>query len=451
MKKTYVLDTNVLLSDPNSLLAFEDNEVVIPLVVLEELDANKTKPNEVGQNARQVNRTLDALRTENQVNSLFTGVKLANGGTLRVANLNKDSLKDLPVELNSTKVDNMIIAFMLQHVDAILVTQDIAVRLKCDSLGIKCEDYKHMRAISDDKTYTGVLVTDIDYDLLQTFYAESSTPIDSVESLENVEIQPNQIIVLKNTMGEHNKSALSRVSADKKTLLKVRNIDKVYGLKPKNKEQTFSLDLLLDPSIKLMTMSGRAGTGKTLLAIAAGLEQLDGMPGASEKTYSKLIVTKPVQPMGKDIGYLPGDLKEKMDPWVAPIRDNLEFLMGTKKAYANKNSREPYLSLLQEKGIIEVEALTFIRGRSIHNAFFIIDEAQNLSLHELKTIITRVGEGTKIVLTGDIDQIDNTHVDKYNNGLTYAIERFKSHSIAAHISLLKGERSDLATLASQIL
>lgn len=448
MKKTYVLDTNVLLSDPNSLYAFQDNEIVIPLVVLEELDANKTKLNEVGQNARQVNRTLDSLRI---TNNLFDGVKLQSGGILRVKNLKKSSLKELPSELDVSKVDNMIIAFMLQHKDAILVTQDIAVRLKCDSLGIKCEDYKHMRAIIDEKTYTGVAVTEVDYDTLQKFYAESSIPVSSVESLENTEIQPNQIIVLKNLMGENSSSALSKVSADKTSLVKLKTLDKVYGLKPKNKEQAFSLDLLLDPSIKLVTLSGRAGTGKTLLALAAGAEQLNGMPGALEKTYSKLIVTKPVQPMGKDIGYLPGDLKEKMDPWIAPIRDNLEFLMGTKKLNSTKNSKEPYLSLLQEKGVIEVEALTFIRGRSIHNAFFIIDEAQNLSLHELKTIITRVGEGTKIVLTGDIDQIDNTHVDKYNNGLTYAIEKFKSYPIAAHVSLLKGERSDLATLASQIL
>jgi len=232
-------------------------------------------------------------------------------------------------------------------------------------------------------------------------------------------------------------------------------IESVFGLRPRNKEQTFSLDLLMDENVKLLSMVGKAGCGKTLLAIAAGLEQLNSI--GSQPKYQKLIVSRPVQPVGKDIGYLPGTLEEKMEPWIAPVKDNLDFLLGingkksVRKSKDNLMSSDPYLELMQQRGLIEIEAISFIRGRSIPNAFIIIDEAQNLSMHELKTIVTRVGEGTKIVLTGDIEQIDNVDVDAYTNGLTYAIEKFKEHSIAAHVTLLKGERSHLATLASKIL
>ena len=338
------------------------------------------------------------------------------------------------------------------------VSKDINIRVKCDSLGLKCQDYLSMRVASDvEDLYKGVKVINVSEGIVDAFYRDGSIPAQEVTQ-EN--IFPNQVIILKtvDSLGNTIKSAMSRCHSGN-VLKSLTKIDDVFGLRPRNKEQTFSLDLLLDDSIKLLSMTGKAGCGKTLLAIAAGLEQLHTM-GAKPK-YQKLIVSRPVQPVGKDIGYLPGTLEEKMEPWIAPIRDNLDFLLGLngkkpqrltrKKSEDGFISSDPYLELMQQKGLIEIEAISFIRGRSIPNAFIIIDEAQNLTIHELKTIVTRVGEGTKIVLTGDVEQIDNVDVDVYTNGLTYAIEKFKEHSISAHVTLLKGERSELATLASKIL
>jgi PhoH-like ATPase len=382
-----------------------------------------------------------------------------------VVSISTDTFKKLPPELQASKVDNMIIAFMLQMkeslAECILVSKDINVRIKCDSLGIKCEDYLKMRVKSDvDQFYRGVTVLEIPEERVDTFYSEGQLQLDSNE-LKDTSLYPNQIVVIKNLGpdGKTTKSALSKCISADKPLVPIAKIEQAFGLKPRNKEQTFSLDLLFDDNVKLLTLTGPSGTGKTLLAIAAALEQLKGI-GGSDAKYEKLIVTRPVQPVGKDIGFLPGTLQEKMEPWISPIRDNINFLMSSKKGHKKRVSSDPeksrlgdeyYLTLMQEKGLIEIEAITFIRGRSIPNAYIIIDEAQNLSMHELKTIITRVGDGTKLVLTGDIEQIDNVHVDTFTNGLTYAVEKFKEHGIAGHVNLIKGERSALATLASQIL
>jgi PhoH-like ATPase len=463
MKKTYVLDTNVLLSDPNSIFSFEDNDLIIPMAVLEELDHHKSRLDEVGRNARQTSKTLDELRLKG---SLIDGVSLQNGATLRIVSIHENSLKNLPPELISSKVDNMIISFMLQLKETnelcILVTKDINVRIKCDSLGVKCEDYLKMRVTTDvDQFYRGVAVLEIPEKRVDQFYKEEMLLLSQEEVSDNV-LYPNQIVVIKNTgsEGKTTKSALSKCISADQPLVPIKKIEQAFGLKPRNKEQSFSLDLLFDDNVKLLTLTGPSGTGKTLLAIAAALEQLKGIGSSETAKYEKLIVTRPVQPVGKDIGFLPGTLEEKMEPWISPIRDNINFLMNSKKGNKKKASVDPakarlgdeyYLALMQEKGLIEIEAITFIRGRSIPNAYIIIDEAQNLSMHELKTIITRVGDGTKIVLTGDVEQIDNVHVDVFTNGLTYAIEKFKEHSISGHVSLLKGERSELATLASKIL
>lgn len=460
MKKTYCLDTNVLLSDANAVFSFDDNDVIIPLVVLEELDAHKNRQDEVGRNARQVNRLLDDFR---HVGSLMKGIKLPAGGILRILPIDDDAMKQLPEDLESDKIDNMIIAFVKAKsisspVEVVLITQDINVRIKCDSLGIKCEDYRKMKVANDvSEFYTGVAVVEIDKESIDLHYKKGLTlPHD-----RSSDKYPNQIIVLKNVEGERKTGAITRFVSENEPLAIVSDASEkgVCGLKPRNKEQNFSLDLLTNPDIKLVTLTGAAGTGKTILALAAGLHQLKTF--GEQPTYDKVIVSRPVQPLGRDIGFLPGSIDEKMEPWLAPIRDNLDFLFSgaqhkiSQKTNRNKKdhelTQEPYFSLLQDKGLIEIEAITFIRGRSIPNSFIVIDECQNLSVHELKTILTRSGEGSKVVLVGDLEQIDNSHLDIYTNGLSYAIERFKEHSIAAHVTLLKGERSQLATLASKIL
>lgn len=468
MKKTYVLDTNVLLSDPNSIFSFEENDVVLPLVVLEELDRHKSRSDEIGKNARQVCRSLDSMRKKGE--SLLRGVKLTDGGMLRVAMIGSSQVANMPLELESTKVDNMIIVFMMwltEHAAdkkmsiPILVSNDINVRIKSDGLGIKCEDYLNMRITSDSQDFfRGVNVIEINDDKIDKLYSEKLLSLADLP--KSVKVYPNQIIIVKSNQNpQTRKSAITRFKSSEGGLVPILDIKDVYGLKPRNKEQNFSLDLLLDPNVKLLTLVGPAGTGKTLLALAAGLEQLTS-ENNQESGYERIIVTRPVQAVGKDIGFLPGTLEEKMKPWIAPIKDNLNFLMGdvggrkharsrAKKSRHGTISDEPYLSLMQERGLIEIEAIAYIRGRSIPQSFIVIDEAQNLTIHELKTIITRVGDGTKIVLTGDIEQIDNIHVDAFTNGLTYAVERFKDHDIAGHVTLIKGERSDLATLASKVL
>lgn len=452
-KKTYVLDTNVLLSDPHCLSAFEENDLIIPLAVLEELDRHKSRQDEVGKNARTISRELDNLRQKGDLFNLQHGVKLEYGGNLKVVAITSDHEENLPVELRNSKVDNLIIAFMLDAKNHgehyILVSKDINVRLKCDSLGIKSEDYLKLRITNDpEKIYTGVSVTLVNEYVVDKLYIDGKLQLSEIT--DTTTYYPNQIVVIKCVEnGETVKSALTKYNADKKEFCIIPKYSNVFGLTPKNKEQTFALDLLYDENVRLLTLTGPSGCGKTLLAIAAALDQLRSL--GNHQRYERVIVTKPVQPVGKDIGFLPGTLQEKMEPWIAPIKDNMNFLFLKNNKKKNGNGENDYLSLMQEKGLIEIEAITFIRGRSIPNSFMIIDEAQNLSMHELKTIITRVGEGTKIVLTGDIEQIDNVHVDMYSNGLTYAIEKFKEHSIAGHVGLIKGERSALATLASQIL
>lgn len=460
-KKTFILDTNVLLSDTNALHAFEENDVIIPLAVLEELDNQKNRQDEVGKNARIVSRHLDDLR---KTGKLQDGIALPTGGKLFVLATEHGAKLDLPGELDCSKVDNVIIAFAYQmskkkkDSQCILVSKDINVRIKCDSLGVKSDDYLKMRvADTKDEMYRGVSKITLSAEDIDGFYKDEPVLLPP-ELLAEKTFYPNEILVIKDVTDQ--KSAIARFISPTQPIRRVPNLKDVFGLVPRNKEQQFALDLLLDPKIKLVSLIGPSGTGKTLLAVASGLQQVLGGNGL----YDKLIITRPVQPLGRDIGFLPGTLEEKMDPWIAPIRDNLNFLVGNKfaggKKFKSKKDgddhtavfkRDPYLDALFEDGRIEIEAITFIRGRSIPNSFIIIDESQNLSMHELKTIITRVGDGTKIVLTGDIEQIDNVHVDVFTNGLTYAVEKFKEHHISGHITLIKGERSELATLASKIL
>ena len=434
-KKIYVLDTNVLLSDFNALYAFKNNDVVIPLKVLEEIDKHKKRQDGVGVNARQTIRELDKLREKG---SLVGGAKLGGRkGTLYVRGYGDSKL---PPDMNITDPDNQILATVLAcfseqtKTPVVLVSQDINVRVKADALGIVAEDYTTNQIVDKpEEIYTGFTNHLVDDALIDRFYSGEKIFLQE----KDVTLFPNQYVMLVSNANEK-KTALARFKNYNHPLFRLKEFKEgVWEVRAKNKEQQFALDLLMDPEIKIISLIGLAGSGKTLIALAAGLQQI-----LDANIYKKLIVSRPVQPMGRDIGFLPGTLEEKMAPWVAPVKDNLEFLMGDDKEH---------LKMLQEQGTIEVEALTFIRGRSISNAFIIIDEAQNLTMHELKTIITRVGEGTKIILTGDIEQIDSSFLDATNNGLTYAVEKFKPYELSGHITLKKGERSSVASLAATVL
>lgn len=435
MKKTFVLDTCVFLSDPNCLKHFEDNDIVIPLKVLDEIDKNKARQDGAGFNARHVIRVLDVYRTKG---SLFKGVSLGESkGKLFVKHYDTEGL---PHDFDLSVPDNQIIATALtikseyKRKKVIVVSQDINMRVKCDSLGLLCEDYiAHDTVENKDEVFTGLTKYLVDEQVVDSFYSGEKIFADKDE----IKLHPNQYVMLVSNSNDK-KTALARFFSYNDPLMKMYNTETVWGIDARNKEQTFALDLLMDPDVEVVSLIGQAGSGKTLLAVAAGLEQVLG----EEAEYKKLIVSRPIQPLGKDIGFLPGTLEEKMDPWLMPIKDNLEFLMG--------NDRDT-VKMYFEQGIIEIEAITYIRGRSITNAFIIIDEAQNLTRHELKTILTRVGEGTKIILTGDIEQIDNIYIDETSNGLTYAVEKFKEYDISGHITLQKGERSKVATLAAKIL
>ncbi|HOJ77675.1 MAG TPA: PhoH family protein [Bacillota bacterium] len=437
MKKIFVLDTSVLVHDPRALKAFQDNDIVIPLAVVEEIDGHKKRQDEVGRNARAVSSYLDKLRT---IGHLDTGVSLGeNRGTIRVE-LNHQDIDKLPQSLERDKIDNRIIAvaFALKiesSIPVILVTKDINMRIKADALGIQAEDYETDK-IEIEEVYTGLRTLKVEPDQIDSFYNTGSVLINS-ETLF-----PNQMIILEDAFGS-SKSALGRHVADGKIVPLRYGGQDPFGLKARNKEQKFALDLLLDDDIRLVTLIGRAGTGKTLLALAAGLQKV-----VEESKYRRLAVSRPVVPMGHDLGFLPGDINEKLRPWMQPIYDNLEFLFSNRE----RNEKiDNLVNSMKDLNLLELEALTYIRGRSIPNQFLLIDEAQNLSPHEVRTVITRVGEGTKIVLTGDPYQIDHPYLDSNSNGLTYVVERFKNEKIAGHITLVKGERSDLAELGAKLL
>jgi len=439
MKKIFVLDTNVLLHDPRAMFSFEDNDVTIPIVVIEELDKFKKGIDEIGRNARQVSRILDEYR---QKGKLSQGVKLEGGGCLRVE-LNHQSPQHLPPELLVEKADNRILAtaLNLKHDDlpVVLVTKDTNLRIKADALGLRAEDYES-DTITIDELYSGETELQVEPGAIDSFYAEGefTPPADPKP-------YPNQFVLLKNSANP-SQTALARYQQQRNALVPVTNTKHgVWGVNAKNKQQQFALDLLLNDEIRLVTLVGKAGTGKTLLALAAGLEKT-----IEARTFQRLVVSRPVFPLGKDIGFLPGDIEEKLRPWMQPIRDNLDFLMGA-SAVAGRAKGKKDLQSLFDLGMIEVEPLTYIRGRSMPNQYLIVDEAQNLTPHELKTIVTRAGEGTKIVLTGDPYQIDNPYIDSSSNGLTFVVDRFKEEAIAGHITLVKGERSELAELAATLL
>ena len=439
-KKKYVIDTSVYLTEHQSINKFGIHDIIVPLKVLEEIDNHKKRQDAVGANARGIIRTLDTLRERG---NLHKGVRLAKG--CGIVSVKGHETGHLPPDLNPEQADHIIIATALTEKannpnrKVIVVTRDINMRVICDSLGLLCEDYNLTQLVtSPDRIYSGFTEVLVDDHLVDSFYNKEPVYLDEKQYKK---LYPNQFIMLISEASEK-KTALAKYINVNTKLQEVVQYKKnsVWGVRSRNKEQLFALNLLMDPDIPIVSLVGKAGSGKTLLATAAGLQQV--MEQDNEPIYKRLIISRPVQPLGNDIGFLPGTMQEKMAPWLMPIQDNLQFLMGD-----DKSTLEMYV----EKGIIEIEALTYIRGRSISNAFIIIDEAQNLTTHEIKTIITRVGEGTKIVFTGDIDQIDNVYVDATTNGLTYTIEKIKNYDVAGHITLQKGERSKVATLGANIL
>ncbi|WP_066323480.1 PhoH family protein [Anoxybacteroides amylolyticum] len=440
--KIYVLDTNVLLQDPYSIFSFEDNEVVIPAVVLEEVDSKKRYMDEVGRNARQVSKLIDRLRENGK---LHEKILLDNGGVLRIE-LNHRSFQQLQDIFVEKTNDNRILAvaknLALEEQEkedgrsVILVSKDALVRVKADAIGLQAEDFLNDRVVDIEHIYTGFLELYIHTEHLSRFYEKGELVLSEIA---NHPFYPNQFIIMKDALG----SSSSAVGIVDHTGKKVKKLtfphEHVWGIRPRNVQQTMAFELLMREDLPLVTLIGKAGTGKTLLALAAGLMQTEDLG-----KYKKLLVARPIVPVGKDIGFLPGEKQEKLRPWMQPIFDNLEYLFNTKKPGELD-------AILAGMSSIEVEALTYIRGRSLPEQFIIIDEAQNLTKHEVKTILTRVGEKSKIILMGDPEQIDHPYLDEYNNGLTYVVETFKDQKIAGHVRLIKGERSGLAQLAADLL
>lgn len=434
MRKHYILDTNILLHDPNSILQFADNDVIIPIEVIIEIDRFKHEISSRGQNAREVSRLLDHLR-ESQ--SLAKGVRLPCGGTLRV-----HCGSDATATAKNAYADAEIlrIAREIQEADpamkVVIVTKDINLRIRADALGLAAEDYITDRVGLSD-LYTGRIEVAESPDYIDRFSREGVAPLPPGASR-----YPNEYVLLRSNNGTP-ASILGRVDTTCQNLVRICESAKpICGIRPRNKEQYFAFDALLCDQIKLVTIMGKAGTGKTLLAMAAGLHQVLHM-----KSYRGLLVTRPTTPVGKSMGALPGGIEDKLAPWLKPISDTLETLLDAAGAIGGRrDARELWM-----KGTVDVQPLSYIRGRSIPKQFLIVDEAQNLTPLEVKTIITRVGHGTKVVLTGDSYQIDNPYVDSGSNGFNYLVDRFRSEPLAAHIELSKGERSPLAELAANLL
>ena len=437
-KKVFVLDTNVLLHDPNSILHFQEHDVVLPIVVIEEVDHFKKDQTEVGRNARAVSRLLDRLRTGG---TLSRGVPLEGGGSLKV-DVAAHNLDLGILSADKHKADNQILACARELLHTrkervVLVTKDTNLRIKADAIGVQAEDYTTDR-VEMDELYTGHATWEVDAAQVDLLYDGG------LEPAPDLALNPNQFLTLVDRANESH-TALARFAAGEGLLKPLRRLENPpWGIKPRNREQQFAMELLLDPLVQVVTLVGKAGTGKTLLAIAAGLQQV-----VDDEAYDKILVSRPVMPMGRDLGYLPGDIGEKLRPYMQPIYDNLEFIVAANTEARRRSTMTA--GQLEEAGYLSVEPLTYIRGRSIPKQYLVVDEAQNLTPHEVKTILTRAGEGTKVIFTGDPYQIDNPYVDASTNGLSFLAEHFKHLDISGHMTLMKGERSRLAELASNLL
>ena len=439
MRKNYVLDTNVLLHDPTAIFAFQDNNVVVPVYVIEEIDTFKKQQDELGRNARAVSREIDKYREQG---SLSEGVELPGGGILRVL----FAPSNIPKSLRSNhQKDDLILAVAVhvmnseKDIPTMFVTMDTNLRIRADALHMEAQDYKRGH-VSVEEVYSGHAEVPVPGEYIDGFYQGGPSGLPEKEGEEFV---ANQFLTMKDEANP-NHSALGRVSPAGDQVMPIKApTAPIWGIRPRNREQIFAMDLLLDDRISLVTLVGKAGTGKTLLAVACGLAKV-----TDDQQYERLLVSRPIFPLGKDIGFLPGTVEEKLNPWMQPIHDSVDFLLSA--ARKDRKDNQPYGGL-QEMNIMQIEPLTYIRGRSIPRQFMIVDEAQNLTPHEVKTILTRAGEGTKIVLTGDPYQIDHPYLDSLSNGLAYTLARFRDEAVAGTVTLVKGERSELAEIAANRL
>jgi PhoH-like ATPase len=431
-KKTFVIDTNVLLHDPEALLKFPKSNIIIPVIVLEELDKMKRLPSDLGKNSRAVFRFLDSLNTLGK-GDMHHGVKLENESVVRIQ---LEYKTDTNINLGLLINDNRIImaALLLQQKGekVVFVSKDLAARLKAEAIGLEVADYENLK-FSYDAIYKGIRKVEAEKHDIDLFYKDGYISLPVFD-----DAHPNEYYIM--TSPEHS-SAVGKYDFNKKTLGSLLKSTNTWGIKPKNVEQRCAMDLLMRDDIKLVTLIGQAGTGKTLLALACGLRKV-----FDEGVYSRILISRPIVPLGRDIGYLPGTKEEKLFNWMQPIYDNLEFLCESTGSEANET-----LKWVMESKKIEMEAVTYIRGRSLPKMYMIIDEAQNLSPHEVKTIISRAGEGTKVVLTGDPTQIDNPYLNEDSNGLTYTIGKFSDRKIFGHMYMEKTERSELAAIAAEIM
>jgi PhoH-like ATPase len=436
--KNYILDTTVLLYDAQALFSFDDNNVVIPIAAVEDIDRFKKDLSETGRNARQTSRYLDDFRKRG---SLVSGVKLENGGMLYVRTKIDEGLRRTSHALRSSSRDAAILATAMEvqaesAAPTIVVTKDVYLRIKADALGLIAEDYESDK-VDIEELYPGFSVIEADRGSVTSLAAGGEVTVTE-------ELLPNEYVILVDA-GNNENVAYGRFDRGSEAVVPLVSgaVTPEARIGARNTEQAFAMDALLNDEIGLVTLVGKAGTGKTLLAVAASIYKT-----VDQNVFSRILVSRPTLPMGQDIGYLPGTVEEKLTPWMYPIADNVELIMRNEGR--TRRGVRGFRELI-EMGILVIEPLTYIRGRSIHNQFLIVDEAQNLTPHELKTIITRVGDGTKIVLTGDPYQIDNPYIDSSSNGLSYVVEKFKNQPVAAHVTMKKGERSLLSELAANLL
>lgn len=433
--KVFVLDTSVLLYSANSIRSFEDNELVIPYVVLEEVDKFKSREGEVGANARQIVRELNRLRKLGPINKGIPVNK--KGGLLRVElNFNEPETHNLTLEKNDDRIINVCLGLQKSNYKVVLVTKDVNLAVRADVLGVEVQDFDTDRTVSSvEDMYTGSSTVYTTDEIIDRFFAGEKIYQDELGTSFN----HNHYLTLVSEV-DSRKTALARVRGENFPLSRLHGVRGAWGIKSRNREQQFAIDALLDSNISLVSLTGPPGTGKTLVSLACALQQVQ-----DDNIYDRLVVSRPVQPLGKDIGFIPGDIDQKMSPWMGPIRDSLEFLTKNK----DKN-RDIYEEMIGMK-MLEVEPLTYIRGRSMPRTIFILDEAQDITRPEIKTIVSRMGEGSKLILVGDIMQIGNPYLDSTNNGLSNVVEKFKPYKFSAHITMIRGERSELATVAGEIL